>query len=96
MVILAGGVQDAHPQVSQGRMLRFFHHRKKNRKMDDPRRIGVAKFDAASVSEWHGLTVIKDASHKAVAGRQPTRARKGGHRWAEVKRDPTPKATVGR
>jgi hypothetical protein len=59
MIVLAGGVQDAHSQVPQGRMFRFFHHRKKNGKMDDPRRIGVAKFDAASVSEWHGRTVIK-------------------------------------
>ena len=94
MVILASWVQDAHPQVPQGRMLRFFHHRKKNRKVDDPRRIGVAKFDAASVSEWHGRTVIK-CDPKGRVGQQPTRARYRGQRRAEVIRCPTPEATGG-
>ena len=46
MAAAAHGLHHADANASQCLVFSGFHHRKERRKMDDPRRVGIAKFDS--------------------------------------------------
>ncbi len=45
------------PDMAQCRMLCLFHHRKENRKMNNPSRVGITKLDASLVDKRHDATM---------------------------------------
>lgn len=52
------GAHHRQPYLAQRSMLSLFHHRKEDRKMHNPSRIGITKLDAPFVDKGHDRTEV--------------------------------------